>query len=77
MSTSLPSYLTGKKYNELFPKQKREKKDKGAEKPKEQTPKKEKKAAKPKEEEEEEEEDDRPPEPKAKDPYVNLPKRCY
>lgn len=71
------SLSAARKYSELFPKQKKEKKEKGAEQPKQQTPKKEKQAAKPKKEEadEEEEEEDRPAEPKVKDPYAGLPKR--
>lgn len=62
-----------KKYNELFPKQKKEKKE--DKKPKEQKKQEPKKEPKKKEPEPDEEEDDAPKPPKFVDPYADLPKR--
>ena len=66
---------TAKKYNELFPKERKEKKKKEEQPKKQQPPKQQPKKQEQPKEEEEEEEEDKPKPPKFKDPYIDLPKR--
>ena len=66
----IDSHFSAKKYNELFPKEKKEKEKKPQQPKKETTPKKKKT-----DEPDPSEEDDIPKVPKFVDPYASLPRR--